>query len=284
MSTEKTGKLPREKYPIGFVVLTIVVAVIFFFPIWMALLTSFKTDQEIAKSVLALPQALSLNNYKEAIVRSQFWNAIRNSAIATFPSVAVIVICSSMGGYVIARNMRNNRFFRILDRVYVMSLMLPFQIMMIPIYQMYKSLNLLNNLFGYSLVLIGISIAYPTFLYVGFVKGIPRELEESAEIDGAGPYIAYWMIVFPLLKPISMTIAVLHVMWLWNDFNMALILLQKEAVRPLTVKQFYFFGQYTSNYGVAFAAAIMGMIPILVFFVIAQKYIVDGISAGAVKG
>ncbi len=282
MKTRNKERAEKVKVPAGLVVLTLVVAFVYFFPVWMAILTSFKTDQEISRSVLALPQALNLDNYREAIVKSQFWNAIKNSAIATFPSVLIIVICSSMGGYMIARNSRH-RFFKTLDRIYVMSLMLPFQIMMIPMYQMYKSLNLLNNLFGYSLALIGVSIAYPTFLYVGFVKGIPRELEESAQIDGAGPYTAFFCIVFPLLKPISVTIAVLHVMWLWNDFNMALILLQKEAVRPLTVKQFYFFGQYTSNYGVAFAAAILGMLPILFFFVLAQKYIVDGIAAGAVK-
>ncbi len=273
-------KKRKELVPI---ILSIVVIILFIFPLYMCIISAFKTDGEIAKNILAPPTHFGFKNFTEAAARIKFWTALKNSAIATFPSVIIITLCSAMGGYAIARNSKNNRFFKIMDRLYVTSLMLPFQIMMIPIYKMYKSLGLLNTLPGYMLCLIGLSIAYPTFLYVGFVKSVPRELEESAQIDGAGPYRAFISVVFPLLKPITMTVAALHVMWLWNDFNMALILLQKDVKRPLTVKQYYFFGAYTAQYGVAFAAAIMSMIPILVFFVLAQRYIVDGIAAGAVK-
>lgn len=120
-------------------------------------------------------------------------------------------------------------------------------------------------------------------MYVGFVKSIPRELEEAAMIDGCGAFKIFFRIVFPLLKPITVTVATLHVLWLWNDFNISMILLQKEEVRTLTVKQYYFFGEHTSNYGVAFAASILCMIPILLFFIATQKYMIEGISAGAVK-
>ena len=133
------------------------------------------------------------------------------------------------------------------------------------------------------LMLVGTSIAYASFLYVGFVKSIPREIEESAYIDGCSEMKSFWLITFPLLKPISATVASLHVMWLWNDFNISVILLQKEAVRTITIKQFYFFGQYTADYGMAFAAAILSMIPVVLCFVFMQKYIVNGITVGAVK-
>ena len=162
--------------------------------------------------------------------------------------------------------------------------MIPFQVIMIPVYKVFRSLGLINNLLGMIIMLTGMSVAYATFLYVGFIKSIPIELEEAARIDGCNQFQAFWMIVFPLLKPITATVAALHAMWLWNDFNVSLILLQKEAVRTLIIKQFYFFSEYASDYNMAFAAAIMGMIPVLIFFLLMQKYLVGGITAGAVKG
>ena len=164
------------------------------------------------------------------------------------------------------------------------SQMLPFQVVMIPVYKIFKNIGLLNTLTGEVIMLTGMSVAYASFLYVGFVKTVPRELEEAAHIDGAGPFRTFGLVVFPLLKPITATVASLHAMWLWNDFNVALIMLQKDAVRTLTIKQFYFFKQYSSDYNMAFAASLMGMIPVLLFFMFMQKYLVRGITGGAVKG
>lgn len=264
-------------------VVTVFVVCAFFYPIFTAIITSLKTNQEISQSVMALPKQLNFENYIEAMERSDFMQALLNTCIVTFPSVALIVICGAMGGYAIARNSNRKKSFRWLDKIYLASLMLPFQIMMVPIYKIYKTLHLQNSLFGMILILTGTSIAYATFMYVGFVKSIPREMEEAAEIDGCGPYKLFFRVVFPLLKPVTATVAALHVMWLWNDFNIALIILQKEEVRTLTVKQYYFFGQYTTEYGIAFASAISSMIPVLIFFLFAQKYLIEGVSAGAVK-
>ena len=193
------------------------------------------------------------------------------------------MLCSSMSGYAVARYAKEKRAFRVLDKLYLASLMIPFQILMIPVYKIYKTLKMLNFLPGMVLMLVGTSIAYASFLYVGFVKSIPRDIEESAYMDGCSEFKSFWLITFPLLKPISATVASLHVMWLWNDFNISVILLQKEAVRTITIKQFYFFGQYTADYGMAFAAAILSMIPVVLCFVFMQKYIVNGITVGAVK-
>ena len=162
--------------------------------------------------------------------------------------------------------------------------MLPFQVVMGPVYRLFRMYGLLNTLAGEIIMLTGMSVAYASFLYVGFVKSIPYELEEAARIDGAGPFKTFFMVVFPLLTPVTATVAALHVMWLWNDFNVALIMLQKDAVRTLTVKQFYFFTQYSSDYNMAFAASLMGMIPVLIFFMVMQKYLINGITDGAVKG
>lgn len=253
------------------------------FPILLSVNTAFKTPMETANSVLSLPSSLYLNNFVEGMKKSNFGNSLVNSCIITFPSVALVVILSAMGGYTIARNGQKLRLLKGLDKIYLASLMIPFQILMIPVYKMFKSLNLLNSHFGMILMLTGYSIAYATFLYVGFVKTIPKELEEAALIFGCGPFKMFFKIVFPLLAPISATVAALHIMWLWNDFNISIVLLQKDSVRTLTVMQYYFFGEYSSEYGLAFAASIICMIPVLACFVLLQKYLVSGITAGAVK-
>lgn len=263
--------------------LTIALMLLFCFPVYMAFLTSLKTPGEVAESVLALPARLDLSNYAQAMEKSDFGRSLINSCIVTFPSVLLIVLCSSMAGYSIARNAQKYRCFRLLDKVFLGSLMIPFQILMIPIYKMYKSLSLMNNLGGIIIILTGTSVAYATYMYVGFVKSIPRELEESAMLDGCGAFRIFFFIIFPLLKPITVTVATLHVLWLWNDFNISIILLQKDEVRTLTVKQYYFFGEHTTNYGMAFAAAIICMIPIIIVFVLGQKHMVEGIASGAVK-
>lgn len=280
---KKSYMRKKQVTKVVLILVTILIMILFCFPIFLAVITSLKTEPEIAKSVLALPQKLCLDNYTEAMVKSGFAQSLLNSCIVTFPSVFLIVMCASMGGYAIARHAGTRRTFRYMDRFYLGSLMIPFQILMIPVYKVFKTLNLNNSLFGMILMLTGMSIAYATFLYVGFVKAVPRELEEAAMIDGCGPYRIFFKIVFPLLKPITATVAALHVMWLWNDFNVALILLQKEEVRTLTVKQYYFFGQYTASYGMAFAASILCMLPVVLFFILAQRYLIEGISAGAVK-
>lgn len=265
------------------VILTLLAIVFFVIPLYLAVLTAFKSKPEISASIIAWPKELYLENFIEGIRRSDFFRSLWNSMLVTLPSVILIVICGSMGGYTIARNARKIKSFKWLDKLYLASLMIPFQILMIPVYKIYKSLNLLNTHLGMVLILTGTSIAYSSFLYVGFVKSIPREIEDSAYLDGCSEMKSFWLITFPLMRSISATVAALHVMWLWNDFNISIILLQKEAVRTITVKQFYFFGQYSAEYGMAFAAAIISMIPVILCFAFLQKYIVTGISAGAVK-
>ncbi|MCD7735549.1 MAG: carbohydrate ABC transporter permease [Lachnospiraceae bacterium] len=265
------------------IVLMLMAMIVFVVPLYLAVLTAFKSKQELGQSVLAWPSTLYLDNFIEGMKKSNFFHSMRNSVLVTFPSVLLIVLCSAMSGYTVARHSKDSKVLRLLDKVYLSSLMIPFQILMIPVYRIYKYFGLLNTRVGMILMLTGTSIAYASFLYVGFVKSIPREIEESAYMDGCNEFKTFWLITFPLLKPITATVAALHVMWLWNDFNIAIILLQKEEVRTITVKQFYFFGQYSSDYGMAFAAAIISMIPVIIFFALMQKYIVNGIAAGAVK-
>ena len=273
-----------RKEKIFWTALAIFAILIFLSPFYIAIVNSLKTQLETAVNVLALPKVFSLENYKEAMQKISFSKSLINTFIVTVVGDILIVLCASMSGHAIARNSDKGKYFKVLDRIFLSSIMIPFQVIMIPVYKVFRSLGLINNLLGMIIMLTGMSVAYATFLYVGFIKSIPIELEEAARIDGCNQFQAFWMIVFPLLKPITATVAALHAMWLWNDFNVSLILLQKEAVRTLTIKQFYFFSEYASDYNMAFAAAIMGMIPVLIFFLLMQKYLVGGITAGAVKG
>ncbi|WP_320129425.1 carbohydrate ABC transporter permease [uncultured Sphaerochaeta sp.] len=266
-----------------FNVFNLFIIFLFLFPIILAINTAFKTPLETANSVLAFPSSIYFKNFTEGMRKSNFTQSLINSVTVTFPSVVLIVFFSSMSGYSIARNGHWSKLIKSLDKVYLSSLMIPFQILMIPVYKMFKNLGLLNSLFGMILMFTGNSIAYATFLYVGFIKSIPLEVEDAATIDGCTPFQTFRKIVFPLLAPVSATVAALHIMWLWNDFNISIILLQKDTVRTLTVKQYYFFGAYSAEYGMAFAAAILSMMPVIICFLFMQRYLVAGISSGAIK-
>lgn len=279
----QSNRFKKKLQKAAFLLLTLGCCTLFLFPVGIAVLTSFKTPLEIAESILQLPKKIYLDNYVEGIAESNFFRSIRNSMLVTFPSVILIVLFSSLGGYTIAKNGRKYKSIGIMEKVYLASLMIPFQILMIPVYKMFKTLGLLNTIHGVVMMEVGYSMAYATFLYVGFAKSIPTELEEAATLDGCSYYQMFARVVFPLLKPISSTVAALHMMWIWNDFNISLILLQKDTVRTLTVKQYYFFGEFSADYGMAFAASILSMLPVLLFFILMQKYLVDGITAGAVK-
>ena len=266
------------------IIAAVLICLLFLFPFYIAIVNSLKTPMETALNALALPTAFVLDNFKEAAETINFGRSLLNTLFVTVVGVFLIVVCSSLSGYAIARNLDRSRYFKGLDKVFLSSMMIPFQVIMIPVYKMYKRLGLINNLWGMVIMLVGVSVAYASFLYVGFVKSVPIELEEAAKIDGCGQLRNFVVIVFPLLKPITATIAALHAMWLWNDFNISLILLQKAQVRTLTIKQFYFFAEYSSDYNMAFAGALMAMIPVLIFFLLMQRYLVDGITSGAVKG
>ena len=164
------------------------------------------------------------------------------------------------------------------------GMMISFQMIMIPVYKMLKSWSLLNTFAGAILIMVGTSVSYATFLNVGFVKTIPKELEEAALIDGCSKWGTFWRIVFPLMKPITTTVAALHMLWMWNEFSVSLIVLQKKEIRTIAMQQYYFFGQHISNYNAAFAAACLSLIPVIAFFFLAQKNLAGGMTDGAVKG
>lgn len=178
----------------------------------------------------------------------------------------------------------NNRFYGVWQYIFLASVMLPFQTIMFPLYKNLMNLHLLNSRPAYVLVSVGFQMGFDIFLYCGFIKTVPVELEEAAAIDGCSRMGTFWRIVFPLLKPVTMTVVVLSALGIWNDYQIALVVVSKEAVRTLPVAQQSFIGQQISYLNLASAACLLSILPMFFLFLFLQKFIVQGVTAGAVKG
>lgn len=268
-------------------ILTVVmwaVALLFAAPFYILVVYAFKPrEATMLKSPLSLPDSLYLQNFTEAIEKSNFFTAFKNSLISTSIGVLILVLICSMAAYVIIR--KNNRwFYAAWQYIFLAAIMLPFQTVMFPLYKNLVKLGMLNTLAAYILVSVGFQMSFSIFLYCGFIKTVPVELEEAARIDGCGVFSTFWKIVFPLLKPVTMTVIVLSALGIWNDYQIALVVIMKDPVRTLPVAQQSFIGQQISYLNLASAACLLSIIPMFLLFLFLQKFIIKGVVAGAVKG
>lgn len=260
----------------------IVVTLFVISPFYIAVIYSVKSKPEMVTNRLSFPKRIHWDNFSRAIETSNFGLALKNSFITTIVAVFLITIICSMAAYIIAR--KNNRFYNTVYYIFIGAMIIPFQSIMTPLYIDMSRWGLLNTLHGFVLAKIGFQIAFTVLLVSGFVKSIPKELEEAAAIDGAGLYSVFFRIVFPLMKPIILTSVVLNALNVWNDFQMSLTLLQQKQVRNVPLTQYFFFGENSIELGLAFALFILSIIPILAMYLLLQKYIIGGITSGAVKG
>ena len=255
---------------------------IFLFPFYIAVAYAFKSRVETSKSPISFPKSLYLDNFKAALKLPNYFHTFMNSVVVVTFVVLLVVITCSMAAYIIVR--KNNKFYNTFYYTFQLSILLPFPAIMFPLYVLLKDMGMINTLSGLIISQTGILIGFYTFLYAGFIKTVPIELEEAARIDGCSRFRTFFQIVFPLLKPITMTIVILAFLASWNDFIVAMIVAQKPAVRTLPLLQFYFFGEYSSEINLAFAAVLLSMAPVMILYFALQKYIVGGVTAGAVKG
>ncbi len=261
----------------------IMMALAFMLPFYIAIVYAVKSPEEKARTGLAFPTGIHFENFTEAIRVSNFWGATKNSLIVTTFSVALLVVACSMAGYVIARNM-HSKFYQCIYYIFLAAILLSFQVVMLPLYVQLKNTGMLNTLRGLILTISGFQLAYNVFVYVGFIRSIPIEMEEAAFIDGAGKFRTFWSIIFPLMKPIVSSTLILNALAVWNDFQISLIIAQKATVRTIPLTQYFFFGQYSIKLNMAFAAFVLAMIPIIILYLFMQRYIIGGVMAGAVKG
>lgn len=260
----------------------IMLALFFLIPLYFTFINTFKPLREIVTSYTKLPESLYLGNYIKAWIKTEYPRVFLNSVIITTVSLAGIILTSSMAGYILVRT--SGRISWFLFVAIISSMIIPFHSIMIPLIRVVRVLRLSNSIQGIIFVYWGLGCNFAIFLYHGFVKSIPRGLEESAVIDGCTPYQTFFRIVLPLLKPVTSTILVLDALWIWNDFLLPLLMLQSKSVKTIPLSQYIFFGQYYSEWGLALAGLTMAVFPIIVFYIFMQKYIIKGITSGAIKG
>ena len=257
----------------------LLLALLWLSPFYLMIVNALKSKRDIFTDVLGLPSELVTENFVKAYIDLDFTKSLFNSLFITILSVAIIIIFSSMAGYALARN--KSKLSGILLLAFVAAMLIPFQSVMIPLVSLFGKADMLNKT-GLIFMYLGFGCSLSIFLYHGAMTGISKSLDEAAIIDGANKFQVYWHIVFPLLKPISVTVGILNVIWIWNDYLLpSLILPDSSATIPL--KMFLFFGQYTKQWHLALAGLTIAIIPVIVGYFFAQKQIIEGVSEGAVK-
>lgn len=273
-------KHPRQfKKPL-LVLSGLVLASLWFYPFFLVVINSFKTKAEIFQNTLTLPAGLTLDNYIESFERLDFFKSAANSLLITIGSLVLIVFVSSMAAYALSRN--TSRLSSFLYFIVAIGLLIPFQGIMIPLISLFGQVSMLNQP-GLMVMYLGLATSMSTFLYYGALRGIPKSLDEAALIDGANTFQIYWKVIFPLLKPTTVTVIVLNALWFWNDYLLPSLSINKAGMYTIPLRMFYFFGEFNKQWHLALAALVIVVLPIIILFVVLQKHVVKGISDGAVK-
>ncbi|SFD23475.1 carbohydrate ABC transporter permease [Clostridium uliginosum] len=268
-------------------IVTWLLLILYLVPFYLMFINSFKTRREIFANTTGLPSIWNFSNYADAIERTNMASAFTNSMIISVVSVALIILCSSMGAWVLARN--ESKTSKILFYLFVAAMIIPFQAVMLPLVKWMGLLNIdsinfsmLGTHYGLIFMYIGFGSSMSIFLYHGFIKSIPKEIEEAAIIDGCSKWKVYTKVILPLLKPTTVTISVLNGIWIWNDFLLPHLTINgKINTIPLAMNNF--FGAFSKQWELAMAALILAVIPIVVFYFFVQRQIIQGIVQGSIK-
>lgn len=259
------------------------ILLIFMIPFFVLVINTFKTTSEFTKMPFSLPKSINFNNYAEAIERMNFGLALRNTAVITILATLINTLLSAMAGYFFAR--KRWKINKIIFVLFLASMVAPFQVYMIPLVKIYGGiLDMSNKLLMVVYIAIGLNIPFSVFLYNGFVEGIPEELDEAAKIDGCSFTKTFFNIIFPLLKPIMITVMVFVALGVWNDYLMTSLFLTKTATKTLALAAFTFLTNHSADYSPMMAGLVLGIIPVLIFYLFGQKYIIEGVISGSVKG
>lgn len=256
------------------------------FPLYMTIIIAFKNPSEMTNDVagaLAFPSSWKLDNFKEAMEVTNFWHTLGNSLLITIATIVLALLIHSLAGYVIGRNMARKKGYRFIYFYIVSGMFVPFAILMMPLVKETAILGLDNRL-GVILLYLVFYMPINVMLYSGYLKNIPLAMEEAAEIDGASAWKTYWTVIFPMMKPMHATVAVLTALGTWNDVMTPLVIMSGTKGTTLPLAQLNFQTQFGTNYNLAFALYLLALIPILIFYVICQKQILNGVANGAVKG
>lgn len=259
----------------------VALAVLWMVPFYFLISVSLKPTSEIFTSPIAPPSQLAFGNYLEAWVAGELGRALINSLIITIGSVAALVGLGAITAYVIAR--RAGRISGVLYLLFVLGIILPSQLGLIPTYTLMRQLGLVGSFAGIGILYVGVWLPMAVFLFTGFLRTLPREYEEAAQVDGATPWWTFYHIVFPLLRPVTGTVAILTGLLIWNDFFNALIFLSGTDNTPLPVAVYSFVGDFATRWNFVFAAVAVSLLPAFLFFLFAQRQLIQGFTGG-IKG
>lgn len=255
------------------------------FPLYMTIVIAFKQPSEMSNTIsgiLSLPKSWSFDNFREAMEVTDFWHSLGYSLLITLVTVVLSILLHSMIGYVLGRNKNHNKFYGFVYLFIVSGMFVPFAILMMPLAKETAELGL-ANWFGVILLYVVFYMPMNIMLYSGYLVNIPIALEEAARVDGASTWRTYWKVIFPLMKPMHATVAVITALAVWNDVMTPLVIMAGSGVNTLPLAQMNFQSQFGTNYNLAFASYLLSLIPILIFYVVCQKQIINGVVNGAVK-
>ncbi len=275
----------KEKFNLPVTILLFIGLITVLFPLYLTIVVAFKQPSEMTNSVagiLSLPKHWSLANFKEAMRVTDFWHSLLNSFLITVVTVGLSVVVHSMIGYAVGRNKARNKKYNFVYMYVVSGMFVPFAILMMPLVKQTAQMGIAN--------IVGVILCYVVFympmnlmLYSGYLVNIPIALEEAARIDGATTFRTFWKVIFPIMKPMHATVAVITALSVWNDVMTPLVIMSGSGLNTLPLAQMTFQTQFGTNYNLAFASYLLALVPILVFYIICQKQILNGVVNGAVK-
>ncbi|MFC5404088.1 carbohydrate ABC transporter permease [Cohnella soli] len=273
-----SSRLPGMLFEACMLVLAALVAV----PFYYLFATTFKSPAEASVHPLRFPTGLNFDQYAEAWNAMNYLNVLKNNLVITVVSVLLVVLVSAMAAYPLARRRHAvNRFIFVLI---LSGIMVPYQMAIIPLFKLIKSLHLIDNQIGVILIYTFVFMPLATFIFNGFIRTIPVELEEAAKIDGCGTWRTYWQITFPLLRPATATIVILTSLNIWNDFIFPLLFLQSRDKGTILLEVYRNVGQFSTDWTKMFPMMVLGILPMLLFYLVMQKHIIKGIASGSIKG
>lgn len=272
----------KRYIPLTVLTLIMIIAALFTLsPIILAFINSFKTNGEIYTNILSLPTEWQFKNYSLAFTKTNYLRSLFNTVFLVVMSLTGIIFVSSMAGYKLART--KTRLSKILFTIFILSMLIPFHSIMIGLVKVANDLKVQGSLIGLATIYVGIGSPMAVFLYHGFTKNIPQEIEEAARIDGCNELQLFSRIVFPMLKPITATIIILNALWIWNDFLLPMLMISDKNKYTLLLSTKMLFGQYSADWSKILAILILSLLPVVIIYVFMQKHIIKGVSDGAIK-
>ncbi|MBL4932123.1 carbohydrate ABC transporter permease [Clostridium paridis] len=273
----------KKKLRISYILITIIsclIGVLFLSPFYIIIINAFKSKKQLFENTLSIPHSVTFDNFKEAFQRLDFISSLAHSLFITIVSVVLIVVFSSMAAWMLERT--KSKLSGFIFTLFIASMIIPFQAVMLPLIRVMGKIHFLN-VAGIIFMYVGFGSSLSIFLYHGFLKSIPKELDEAATIDGCNKFKTFWYIIFPLLKPMTITVAILNTVWIWNDYLLPSLVINKPNTLTIPLKTFFFFGEYTKQWNLALAGLILVIIPVIIFYFLAQKHIIKSITAGSIK-